>query len=209
MTENEDSTALIYVHDPMCSWCWGFSPTLAKLMQNIPENIQVVRILGGLAADSDEPMSIDMQEYLQQTWKSIEARIPGTQFNFNFWQENKPRRSTYPACRAVIAAREQGAEYDDLMTNAIQIAYYTNAKNPSDDSVLANIAQSIGLDANKFLISLQSESTHKALLDEIDFCRGLGIQGFPSLVVIKGSQARQIPTDYNNFQPMLDSIIAF
>ncbi|MDF4306582.1 DsbA family protein, partial [Vibrio parahaemolyticus] len=22
---------LYYVHDPMCSWCWGYKPTIEKL----------------------------------------------------------------------------------------------------------------------------------------------------------------------------------
>ena len=24
---------LIYVHDPMCSWCWGFRPTFERLCE--------------------------------------------------------------------------------------------------------------------------------------------------------------------------------
>ncbi|MBE8572891.1 DsbA family protein, partial [Vibrio sp. OPT46] len=27
---------LYYVHDPMCSWCWGYKPTLDKLKQQLP-----------------------------------------------------------------------------------------------------------------------------------------------------------------------------
>ena len=60
--------------------------------------------VGGLAPDSDEPMPLDMQQFLQQTWHRIEQQL-GTKFNHDFWHTAQPRRSTYPACRAVLVAK--------------------------------------------------------------------------------------------------------
>ncbi|MGB5741033.1 MAG: DsbA family protein, partial [Sedimenticolaceae bacterium] len=90
---------LIYIHDPMCSWCWGFRPTFEQLCASLPRHVAVRRLLGGLAPDSDQPMPADMQMRLQQTWRRIQQRIPGTRFNFDFWRVCDPRRSTWPACR--------------------------------------------------------------------------------------------------------------
>ena len=42
---------LYYVHDPMCSWCWGFRPTWLALQDQLPEGVRVQRLLGGLAPD--------------------------------------------------------------------------------------------------------------------------------------------------------------
>ena len=52
---------LYYVHDPMCSWCWGFSSALTGLLQKLPQDIKVIRLLGGLAPDSDIPMPDSMK----------------------------------------------------------------------------------------------------------------------------------------------------
>ena len=59
--------------------------------------------MGGLAPDSDEPMPAEMRTYVQQAWRAVTART-GVAFEHRFWEECAPRRSTYPACRAVIAA---------------------------------------------------------------------------------------------------------
>ena len=107
---------LYYVHDPMCSWCFGFEATRKKLFDALDDRIQIRRMLGGLAPDSETPMPEAMRLMLQQTWHRIEQTIPGTKFNFDFWQDCVPRRSTYPANSAVLAAREQGEEFDVLMT---------------------------------------------------------------------------------------------
>ena len=197
---------LVYVHDPMCSWCWGFRPVLQQLLASLPANIKVIRMLGGLAADSDSPMPEEMQRSLQQTWRVIQGRIPGTAFNFDFWANCAPRRSTWPACRAVIAARRQGAKYDEEMTHAIQTAYYLNAKNPADDSTLIELAESIGLDRGAFADALNSTSTRQVLADEIDFGRTLGVQGFPSLVLIANNAARPITVDYTEAKSMLNAL---
>ena len=72
---------LYYVHDPMCSWCWGFAATLDSVLETLPEDVSVVHLLGGLAPDSNEPMPESMQQGLQQTWKQIAEVIPAPNSN--------------------------------------------------------------------------------------------------------------------------------
>ena len=201
-------TTLIYVHDPMCSWCWGFSDVYQKLVEQLPEEIEVLRLLGGLAPDSDVPMPESMQAMLQQAWQRIETMIPGKQFNFDFWTQCVPRRSTYPACRAVIAAREQGDQYDVIMTQAIQQAYYQQARNPSDDATLIELAGEIGLDQHRFASQLLDAKTHQQLLDEINTARSIGIDSFPSLMMEHGGQYYPVLSNYTNVDHILNQINA-
>jgi putative protein-disulfide isomerase len=44
-----------------------------------------------------------------------------------------------PILRAVIAAREQGIDYNEAMISRIQQAYYLEARNPSDNSTLIEL----------------------------------------------------------------------
>ncbi len=199
---------LIYVHDPMCSWCWGFEPTRQIIFEAVADRMQIRRMVGGLAPDSDEPMPESMRLMLQQTWQRIEQTIPGTRFNFAFWNESAPRRSTYPANRAVIAAREQGERFDQIMTARIQQAYYLEAKNPSDNSVLIELAADIELDAERFANNLVSESIQQQLLAEIGSARAMGINSFPSLAVHRAGVLRHIGLSYTDPEAMLSQIEA-
>ncbi len=199
---------LIYVHDPMCSWCWGFEPTRKIIFEAIAERMQIRRMVGGLAADSDQPMPDSMRLALQQTWQRIEQIIPGTRFNHAFWDDCSPRRSTYPANRAVIAAREQDESFDPLMTARIQQAYYLEAKNPSDNSVLVELAADIGLDVERFAQSLESDALQQRLLAEIDNARAMGIDSFPSLAVQKDGAFTHIGLNYTDPEAMLREIEA-
>ncbi|MEH6822335.1 MAG: DsbA family protein [Motiliproteus sp.] len=195
---------LYYAHDPMCSWCWAFNPCWQQIQQRLPRTVEVVRLVGGLAADSSEPMPLEMQTYLQQTWRQIQAQVPGSEFNYDFWRRCSPRRSTYPGCRAVIAARHQQAE--SAMTLAIQQAYYLHARNPSDESTLVALAQELGLDVSQFTRDLNAALTRQTLLSEIERCREMGAQGFPSLILEKQQQRWLLALDYSDPEAALSQI---
>jgi len=68
---------LYYVLDPMCSWCWGFSKTWSAIKSSLSDEIKIHYVMGGLAPDSNEPMTDEMREYIQMNWRKIEHSIPG------------------------------------------------------------------------------------------------------------------------------------
>ena len=189
---------LVYVHDPMCSWCWAFRPVWASIRSALPLELAPRNLLGGLAPDSDEPMPAGMQRTIRGIWSSIQQRVPGTGFNFDFWERCSPRRSTWPACRAVIAARLQSPAWEEPMILAIQQAYYLQARNPSDRETLVELARETGLDAKRFAGDLDSAPVRAALRDEITLARRLGADGFPSLVLLEKGRARLLQLDYRD-----------
>lgn len=197
---------LYYIHDPMCSWCWGFKPVWHKLQKSLASNIKVRYLLGGLAQDSDIPMPLQLQSSLQQTWHRIQNEIPGINFNFDFWINNIPYRSTYPACRAVIAARKQDPSMHKKMIDKIQQAYYLEAQNVSDFSVLTQCAKELNLNVDQFIHDSSSTETQNILSQEINFSRELGAQGFPSLVLNFSDKDYFIEVDYTNENNILTNI---
>ncbi|AFT66182.1 MULTISPECIES: DsbA family protein [Cycloclasticus] len=197
---------LYYVHDPMCSWCWAFNKTWAVIQSSLPSSIEVRYLLGGLAPDSDQPMATDLQEKISDGWYRIQQHVPGTEFNHNFWTLCKPRRSTYPSCRALIAARMLDRAAEKPMLLAIQQAYYLHAKNPADDEVLIECAGEIGLDESEFSALLNHSSTQQQLLMEIKLARSMGASSFPSIVLQQSEQNRLLRYDYNDPQVLLNQL---
>ncbi|WP_370643815.1 DsbA family protein [Photobacterium sp. TLY01] len=194
---------LYYVHDPMCSWCWGYRPAFERLQSRLPADVEIRCVLGGLAPDSDQPMPEEMQQMLQLTWRRIASQL-GTAFNHDFWAQCQPRRSTYPACRAVIAARIQGQENE--MTEAIQQAYYLRAMNPSDVETHVKLAAELGLDVTRFMQDITSAEVDALLQEDIAHTSALGVSGFPSLVLEVEGQRWPIAVAYQNELTTLNDI---
>jgi len=201
-----EKPVLYHVYDPMCSWCWGYRKTWLRLSEALEKQLTIHTQLGGLAPDSDAVMPIALQETLQGIWQTIHTQL-GATFNFDFWTECQPQRSTYPACRACLVAREHNKEHE--MLYAIQQAYYLKAKNPSLVSTLGELAAEIGLDRENFEQRLQSIDIDEQLMREIQVSRQLPIQGFPSLVLSVKGQLIPIKVDYLDWQKTYSEIIGY
>ena len=200
------TTRLYYFHDPMCSWCYAFRPLRKHLQEALSGRLSWVNVLGGLAADEDTLMPAPMRDAIQGHWRRIEQVVPGTRFNYDFWSECEPRRSTWPACRAVIAATLQGKDYEEKMIESIQDAYYRQAKNPSDYSTHHELAAKLGLDTERFASDLVSTDTEEELQAQLRLTSEFGVRGFPSLVLETTKGAYAIEIDYNNEKAMREAI---
>jgi len=191
----------------MCSWCWAFRPTWRKVLSELPCHINVSYLLGGLAPDSNLPMPLETQKYVKDNWVKIQKVVPGTQFNYDFWTLNEPRRSTYPSCRAVISAKKQHPNFEVLMITGVQKAYYLNAQNPSNEDTLIKIAKDIGLNEKLFKEDLKSTDVNELLLNQIQITKTMPISGFPSLVLVKEGNLERINIDYLKSNYIINQII--
>jgi putative protein-disulfide isomerase len=195
---------LYHVHDPMCSWCWGYRKTWDEIQAALPDTVSVVNVVGGLAPDSDDPMPLDQQALVASYWQQVADRT-GASFNFDFWKNCQPRRSTYPACRAVLAAKKQGRE--QAMISAIQQAYSLRSLNPSDHSTLALLATELKLDAELFRADLTSQHVQLELEENFALRRSFDVHSFPSLVLMNNGSGTALTIDYNSSEPTLNEIV--
>ena len=192
----------------MCSWCWAFKPTWQKILTKLPENLTIEYLLGGLAPDDNKPMSLVTRKLVIENWRRVQDIAPATEFNYEFWRLNIPKRSTYIACRAVISARMQTPKFERAMIDEIQYAYYLKAQNPSEEIVLFDLAAKIGLNVETFKKDLNSPKVNNYLDKEIEFSRMMPINGFPSLVLSKNDTLTQIRINYINANFTINQIIA-
>lgn len=194
---------LYYVYDPMCSWCYAFQDTFEEVKKELSSNIKIVYVPGGLAPHSSIPMNKDMQEKIESIWYEIE-KVVGTKFNHDFWTNCIPKRSTYLACQATLAAKDQGKEEE--MIKAIQSAYYLRAMNPSDEDTIITLAKELNLDVQKFKNELHSEDTIKNFNEKMNLRRKLHLNSFPSLAIKYKKEIYPINIKYNDPQKILNQI---
>lgn len=180
--KTEVKMRLLYVMDPMCAWCYGFEPELEEFLKK-HSSLEVDFIMGGLAPDTHYPMDEKLKQSISSYWYEIEKTARVT-FNHDFWKLNTPYRSTYSACRAVIAAEYLKEKSAHQMVKSIQSAYYLEAKNPSLEKTLIACACSIGLDKNQFLEAFKSEKIEQRFQEHLRLTYELKARAFPALFYI-------------------------
>ena len=93
------------------------------------------------------------------------------------------------------------------MIHGIQKSYYLEAQNPSNEDVLINIAESLGLDAEKFKMDLKSTKVNEILLDEIKLARSMDLYSMPSLALQINDTLKLIDIDYLDANYIIKQII--
>ena len=186
----------------MCSWCWGFRAVRDQVRAALPDGTQVRYVMGGLAPDNAEPMDEDTRRFVQTAWKAVEETT-GASFNWEFWEACQPRRSTYPACRAVLVAESLRAGTGELIFDRIQEAYYCEARNPSDTATLVELGRELGLAGDEFERVLTSPEAQALLQADLDLRAELDVHSFPTLILDSGVERIVLTQGYADAEEVL------
>jgi putative protein-disulfide isomerase len=178
--------ALIYVTDPMCSWCWGFSPVIRKLSEATGLPVEVMA--GGLAAGPGaRTLDAEMRATLSHHWEEVQARS-GQPFDHDALAAYPDDWSydTLLPCMALIAVRTQDPSLALPALEALQRAFYADGKDITSPRVVVDVLAPIVPDVQQLAADLVQAALVEAAASEFGSARELGVQGFPTLFVRSG-----------------------
>jgi putative protein-disulfide isomerase len=177
-----DGLHFIYFADPMCSWCYGFSPVVETLRRRYRDVLPIRLVMGGLRPGTTEPMPEAARRGLVDHWQEIGA-IAGVPFNDGLKDRDGFVYDTDPAARAVVLARRtsQAAALDFLA--AAHRAFYADGRDVTQPDVLGDIADNQGFDRAAFLAALADEGLRQETWRDYAIAQRAGATGFPTLVV--------------------------
>ena len=185
---------LLYIADPLCSWCYGFGPELTKLLARHPD-AHVDLVMGGLRAFNTQVMSPEFKEMLRGHWRHV-ATASGLPFSETLFERDDFVYDTEPACRAVVTARDMDPARAYAFLKAVQLAFYRDGRDVTRGDELADIAAECGYDRDTFRMNLDSQRMREATRNDFATTQSLGISGFPTLGVRHGSQLFLVTSGY-------------
>lgn len=181
-----DGRQLIYFTDPMCSWCWGFSPVIQEIEGALGDQAPIRLVLGGLRPGTTEPMTPEGRENTRAHWRHVHE-ASGQAFVAGAMDQDDFIYDTDPAARAVVVARRSGPNKALAYLRLAHAAFYAQGRDVTSPEVLADLAAEIDLDRAAFLAALASEDAKQETWRDYAVSRGAGVTGFPTLIA--GPQA--------------------
>jgi putative protein-disulfide isomerase len=185
----------VYVADPMCSWCYGFAPQLAQLMDTMPAD-GVELVMGGLRAGNRVPMEPGRRAELRGYWQRVHEASGQPFTDDDAMARPGFTYDTEPACRAVVAVRSFAPERAHATLNAVHAAFYRDGRDTTDAAVLADIAAETGLDRDVFVRQFASDAVQQQTQDDFIQVQRWGIGGFPTLLVAIGDELHVVSSGY-------------
>ena len=176
---------LVYVADPMCSWCWGFAPVIGAIRHRFADTVPIRLMMGGLRPQTTKPMDEAAKQRTRTHWEHVHE-ASGQPFDFAFFDRAGFVYDTDPAARAVVVVRRSGMAKALDCLGIIQAAFYANNRDVTDEEVLAELAQQAGIERDGFLEAFRSEDAKQETWRDYGISQQAGITGFPTLIAGDG-----------------------
>ena len=199
---------LIYIADPMCSWCYGFGPELSRLLEGLPD-VPLNIVVGGLRAHNKQVMDEALRTTLLSHWQQVHD-ASGLPFSDEGLSAPGFIYDTEPACRAVVAARSLAPEATLKVFHAIQHAFYAEGLDVTRGDVLAQVASAAltaagaPIDAERFHAGWADEAVIAATEADFKQSKQWGISGFPSLVLERGGKLDLITAGFIRTEALVE-----
>lgn len=191
------SPILWYFADPMCSWCWGFTPVIETLRDEYRDRMKIALVLGGLRYET-APISAAGREETLHHWRQVHTRT-SQPFLFEGAQPEGFVYDTEPACRAVVTVGGIEPMLIFPLFKSIQNAFYAEGRDVTQPGVLAELAAGLGVDKDVFLQAFDSNAARARTQAHFKQARQAGVRGFPALILQQDTQLHPIS---NGCQPL-------
>jgi len=199
---------VVYIGDPMCSWCWGLAPGLRQLQRYCREQGLPFRlVVGGLRPGGGDPWNPAFRGFLRHHWQEV-SRATGQPFSYRLLERDAFEYDTEPACRAVVAARPlipngsgaSGAELDFFA--AVQRKFYVDNEDPKEPEFYRGICASLGVDFDAFVRRFESAEVRAATREEFQLNRSWGVNSYPTVLVRVNGRHAKLVNGYATFEEM-------
>ena len=177
----QENTELIYVGDPMCSWCYGISEELNKVVEQTKGEMEFQMVMGGLRPFNTQTMP-ELKDFLTEHWKHV-SEASGQKFNYEILDNSDIVYDTEPPSRAVVIIRELLPEKEFEFFQKVQIAFYQDNVNTNEVKTYLDLIKDWNIDSEVFEKKFNSEEAKMKVKSDFSMASGMGVNSFPSLVL--------------------------
>lgn len=180
---------IIYVFDPMCGWCYGFSGVIKKAEIQFKDSIDFEIKSGGMVVGEREGPIGDFADYILSAYGRVES-YSGVKFG-NAYIEQLKDKSLYTSSVLPSIALEVVKGIDSskaiLFASEMQKQHFYFGANLSDTASYKKILIELSISEKEFIEGLNSETYKVKAFQEFQASKELGVSGYPAvLAVIEG-----------------------
>ena len=197
---------LLYLHDPLCGWCYGMSPVISRLQVDFAGRLDVSVLCGGMVVGSDAGPIAATWDYIRQALAEVET-VTGVQFGEAFrtlGEAGSYRYDSEPPSRAIVAFRHitQDPARTVAFAHAVQQALFRDGHDLNLAATYAPLLAPFGVDAAEFGRRWALLETAQAARQEFAAVVRIGVQGFPTAVVRVGEQGYVLARGYQPYEQL-------
>ena len=205
MTASESKPKLIYIGDPMCSWCYGIAEELAQTTEHYNDVIDLELVMGGLRAGGGEQWNDKFKEFLKHHWEDVGIRS-GQPFSFKLLEKEQFNYDTEPSCRSIVVVQSIDESKALPFFKEVQKGFYLESRDPGTAEFYRSICSKLDIDFDQFKASFQSADMKAKTQQHFAKSQQMGVRSFPTIVLEHKGQLHLVASGYSTFDVMKEKI---
>lgn len=176
---------LIYVYDPVCGWCYAFTPVVQELKRQLGDELEVEVLSGGMMTGAHRRPASSMYTYIKEARVRVENMTGikfGDAFIEGYLKTNDLMDSEKPSI-AMTVFKQYLPEQALNFAHDIQTALKFEGKSLNDDKTYEPILEKYNLPITEFLEKMGTEENRYATASEFQQVQAWGITGFPAAIL--------------------------
>lgn len=174
---------IIYVGDPLCGWCFGFTKVFEKVERSFGDRAEIKIVMGGLKVDDSIIINDRVKKLISKNWKTVMERTGQRLAADRAAMLPDGAYNSEPPCRAVVTIRSLKPDAAIPYYKAIHRAMYLHVKNINDPILLSKLAAEHGVPAELFEKHFNSEKIKSETRADFEFSKKAGVLGLPAFIL--------------------------
>lgn len=189
---------LIYIYDPLCGWCYGFTPVIQQLQQQYAGKMEFEILSGGMLTGDNRRPASSMHAYILQAHTRVEETTGvkfGAAFLHQYLASQEIMDSVKPSVALTVFKQYQPENAIDF-AHDMQVALNYEGISLNNNMVYEQLATKYHIPAAEFVTKMEDEHNRYATQQEFQMVQQWGITGFPAAILDTGKQLYMIAKGY-------------
>jgi len=202
----QSETKIIYVGDPMCSWCYGIAPEYTKLIERFEGEVDFELVMGGLRPYNQQTMP-ELKDFLKEHWHEVYERS-GQEFTYGILDDANITYDTEPPSRATIVVRQLNPSKEIEFFKSAQVLFYKENKNMHLAESYFDLLDQLGIDKEAFATLFNSDEMKLKIKDDFARAGALNANSFPTIILEHAGQYYAVAKGYSTAEKMIKRVEA-
>lgn len=194
---------LLYIQDPLCSWCYGMSPVISRVQQEFAGRVEVSVLCSGMVKSEEAAPIAETWPEMQNRLYQVES-VTGVPVGRPFWQLGESGQYIFdsePPSRAIVTFRQltQDPARAVAFAHAVQAALFRDGKDLNEVTTYVPLLAPFGVNVGDFARRWAAPETVRATQQEFAVVARIGVDGLPTVVARIGEQGYMLARGYQPY----------
>jgi len=182
----QEKPTLIYVMDPLCGWCYGFSPVMQRVYDTYKEQAHFEVVTGGMVTGNEIGPIGAIAPFLKKATAQV-TQHTGAEFSPKFIdtilaEGTQILTSVEPSIAVQICKSKKPDSLFAFLTSLHKEIYIHGLKT-ANISDYSRLFREMGFDGSKFMNDFKNKKHRDMAHRDFKKAKSLGVESYPALLM--------------------------